>query len=519
MLASHRCFVFAAFLSTLCSGVGFAQESKNLATLNINDKKIVFRHFMALTGEDHGEARLMVIATGQPLAADAQKKAKEKGAEESLDLETSAPYLKAVFSDKGEIICLHGRGGYSTFSDRRKPLEGKATIKDGRIVGEVKMVVTGNFAKDVEMTFDVAIDAKAEAKLEKLDPPVKAVVEGKFNGNGKPANLKYVIVREREEFADKPAIRIIFTELDPSKSQKPEFDAGFGKLGNSLSLSVHYDGGIFGCEVNHKAHSKAGFSSVGEINMVEFDLTGGNVKGQVSTGKTLEFFGDKWEVDLKFAAPLPEKMRAAVGKPKVPEKVAPSSSGSGKSANSDTKPEAPKKPVNTGQKFAANKLALPKDAREIDYKVLTEGIHFKSALPVAGVVAEFSAKLKAQGWKDGPGGVVGKKNTILHRELGEAKLTIFITPEGTGSLIKIMSEGMDWTELSAAKEAERAAARKNAAAKSAAEKGAAKAKLPQTAEEGLDDAKAQVKDALKGLPKGVAEDLEKELDKAFGKDE
>jgi hypothetical protein len=39
--------------------------------------------------------------------------------------------------------------------------------------------------------------------------------------------------------------------------------------------------------------------------MVEFAITGGNVSGEVSTGGTLDTFGQKWDVDLKFAAPMP----------------------------------------------------------------------------------------------------------------------------------------------------------------------------------------------------------------------
>src|SRR4030095_12883541 len=106
-----------------------------------------------------------------------------------------------------------------------------------------------------------------------------------------------------------------FTEKDPATAKKPSFDAMFGKLGSALILNVHHDGGIFGRQVAHSAHQKQGFSSLGEIKMLEFKIAGGNVSGHVSTGKELDTFGEKWEVNLTFAAPLPAKLRTAAVAP------------------------------------------------------------------------------------------------------------------------------------------------------------------------------------------------------------
>lgn len=36
---------------------------------------------------------------------------------------------------------------------------------------------------------------------------------------------------------------------------------------------------------------------------------------------------------------------------------------------------------------------------------------------------------------------MGKRNAILHREQGGAKLTIMIQPSGAGSVVKIFTEG------------------------------------------------------------------------------
>ncbi len=267
----------------------------------------------------------------------------------------------------------------------------------------------------------------------KSDPPVNPMVSGKFIGNGKNAVLKFVTVEEHEAFGGKEAITLVFTEKDPSKSKKPSFDSMFGKLGSALNLSVDYDGGIFGCEVAHSAHSKQGFSSLGRIKMVEFKIAGGNVTGHVSTGGELDAFGEKWEVDLTFAAPLPEKLRNAPAAP--PKPVA-----------GDPDPPEKKEPKATaGPAISARKLPIPKDATDVEFKELVKQIQFSSTQPVAAVAKEFSASLKQQGWKDGAGSLEGKTNSVLKREQGNAKLTIMIQPAAAGSVVKIFTEGLDWS--------------------------------------------------------------------------
>jgi hypothetical protein len=81
----------------------------------------------------------------------------------------------------------------------------------------------------------------------------------------------------------------------------------------------------------------------------------------------------------------------------------------------------------------------------VQYKQLVEHIQFSSAQPVEAVANEFSTKLKAQGWKDGAGSLMGKKNAILKREQGSAKLTIMVQPAAAGSVVKVFTEGLDWS--------------------------------------------------------------------------
>ena len=432
-LTSLRFGQIATFLAaTLFTQIASAQTPANQANLNIGGRRIVFKNVVAVRGKSYREDRIIVLATGQALSADAVKKVKDKDAEENNDVEIGRPHLKAVFEPDGKLRVVFGRGGNSSFGERGAPLEGQATVADGRIRGSVKLVKTGDFAKEISFGFDVPIDAEVKvAGPAKLDPPVKPTVSGKFVGNGKNAAVRFVTVEEHEEFNGQPAVTLIFTEKDPATARKPSFDAAFGKLGSALTLNVHHDGGIFGCQVAHSAHSKQGFTSLGEIHMVEFEIEGGNVKGQVSTGKMLDTFGEKWEVDLKFAAPLPDKLRNAPAA--APKPVA--------SEPSETKKQ-PKAPA--GPLIAARKLALTKDATDVEFKQLVKHIQFSSAQPVAAVVKEFSANLKQQGWKESGRDLMGKPNAILKREQGDAKLTIFVQPAAAGSVVKIFTEGLDW---------------------------------------------------------------------------
>ena len=308
----------------------------------------------------------------------------------------------------------------------------------------------------------------------KLDPPIKPSVTGKFTGNGKPAAIKFVTVAEHEPFSGKEAVTLVFSEKDASASKKPAMDAMFGKLGSTLTLSVfREDGGIFGCEVSHSAHTKRGFSSVGSIKMQDFKFAGGNVSGHVVTGKELDTFGEKWEVDLTFAAPLPDKLRSAPAP--EPKPVA---------GNEPAKPAKVEPKRASGPVIAAQTLPLPKDATNVDFKSGVEQIHLSSPRPVDVVAKELSASLKKQGWIEGAGSLIGKTNAILKREQGDAKLTIFVQPAKPGSNVKILTEGLDWSK------APRSAAPEKAAGE-------------PSIKDIHDEANKAIKDALKGLPKGL----------------
>jgi hypothetical protein len=277
----------------------------------------------------------------------------------------------------------------------------------------------------------------------------KPNVSGTFKGNGKDARIAFVTARWREPFSGKPGIRLIFTERDHSKDAKPDFNAGFGRFGSALVISTHEDGGIFGCEVAHSAHQGT-FSSIGTIKLVDFKVENGIVSGQLTTGGQADFFRDTWEVDLKFAAPLlGTRIEAESEKPSVPSSDTPrpaspkvaKKGADRKPASSADDPAAP-----AGPKLNVKDLALPETATEIEYKKLVKHITFKCPGGVQAVAADITKRFGDQGWtKAGPGPeLITAKSAILKRKRGEAELTIIVNAEGSGSLVKIFSEGLDW---------------------------------------------------------------------------
>lgn len=133
------------------------------------------------------------------------------------------------------------------------------------------------------------------------DPPVS----GKFTGDGKEAKLMYVSAHKGEPLADKPTIRLVFTEKDHAKDPKPYIKAGFGHYGSALIITVYEDGKIVGCEVAHTAHEKSGFSSLGSIKTTDFKMADGKVSGAIKTDGEVETFKQKWQVDIKFETKAP----------------------------------------------------------------------------------------------------------------------------------------------------------------------------------------------------------------------
>jgi hypothetical protein len=77
---------------------------------------------------------------------------------------------------------------------------------------------------------------------------------------------------------------------------------------------------------------------------------------------------------------------------------------------------------------------------------LVEQLRFKSKANVKSVCAELTVNLKAQGWTKEGSDLITPASAILKRQRGDAELTIFVKPEGGGSEVKMMTDGLEWDE-------------------------------------------------------------------------
>lgn len=130
-------------------------------------------------------------------------------------------------------------------------------------------------------------------------------VSGHYLGNGKEAKLAYAVVVPHEDWDDQKAYTLVLSEKDPSKVEKPDFDAMFGELGDALVLNVTQSGDIFGTQVCHQALEKAGFSTSGTVEVDGFKIEGKHLSGHFFTKEEQTFFDDKWSLDLEVEADLP----------------------------------------------------------------------------------------------------------------------------------------------------------------------------------------------------------------------
>ncbi|MBX3414207.1 MAG: hypothetical protein KF708_16080 [Pirellulales bacterium] len=410
----------------------------NQAVMTVGGKKTVFANIIAVPGDSYGEKRTIVLATMQKLPADALAKVRDKDAEDNNDPEIRQNYLKAVFDEQGEIRCCVGRGPNTSFTTRSPEMKAELKLVDNRAKGLVTLVERGDFPKNINLSFDVPYGVTAAPEKPAAPPgPVKPTVTGTFLGNGKPARLAYITIFPTEPFNAEEAVLILFSEKDHSKKKNPWIAASFGDFGNALILRCHLTGGIFGCEVSHVAHEKRGFSSIGSINMVEFDTAGGNLRGQVSTDGEQEFFGETWEVDLQFAAPLPAETLKGLAKTDAPAKPADTPAPS-------VPTEKPAQPKPSVPKLSVYDVVLPKGATDTQYKQLVEQFTFKCPAKVPAAATEMTSSLQAKGWQKEGSDLVTPKSAILKRKRGAATLTIMIKPEGAGSRFTIFTEGLNW---------------------------------------------------------------------------
>ena len=130
-------------------------------------------------------------------------------------------------------------------------------------------------------------------------------VVGIFKGNDQPAKLAFVSALKGTPVGGKETIKLVFTEKDHSKDERPELKALFGDYGSALVIGIQPDGKVVTCDVAHEAHKQKPISSPASVKMSEFKNEAGQISGKIATDGNAEAFGQTWEVNLIFKTKAP----------------------------------------------------------------------------------------------------------------------------------------------------------------------------------------------------------------------
>jgi hypothetical protein len=451
LVMTKKLMGLVAGIAVICtSAILFAQEGTTPAnvgegTLMVKGKNYPLKNAAAYETTVEGEEGVAVVLSGPTISSEKLNAArKSEKAGEIPDFRK--PYVKLEFTKAREFKGWGAGAGDISLGRHTSNATGELKLQDGRAIGKANQPneTEGMFPSGLDVRFDVPLLRAGESLPASKKPGpaanVKPSVTGVFKGNGKDAKLTNVSAHWREPFGDKPSIVLVFTEKDHSKDKKPDFNAGFGKFGSALVVSLHEDGDIFGCEVAHSALKHHNFSSIGKIQTNNFEYADGKVQGELTTDGPADIFGESWEVNVKFVAPLgeiPKEFQPAAAKE-------PDQDATDKQATTEPSEKAAPKPAK--DQLNVKDLALTKDAADVDYKALVEQLGFKSKANVKSVSAELSANLKAQGWTKQGSDLITPASAILKRKRGDAELTIFVKPESGGSEVKMMTEGLAWDE-------------------------------------------------------------------------
>src|SRR5215467_13170581 len=308
------CLVAIAFIAgsvTIFAQGGAKPANVGEGTLMVKGKEYPIKNAAAYETTVDGEDGIAVVLSGPTISNEKINEARksEKKGEPS---DFRRPYVKLEFTKAGEFKGWGAATDNVSLGRHKSAATGEIKLQDGRAIGKASQPneTEGMFPSGLDVHFDVPLIQAGESLAASKKPGpaanVKPTVTGIFKGNSKDAKLAYVSAHWREPFGDKPSIVLVFTEKDHSKDKKPDFNAGFGRFGSALIVSLHEDGDIFGCEVVHSALKHKNFSSIGTIKTNDFEYVDGRVKGELTTDGQAEVFGETWEVNLKFVAPLGE---------------------------------------------------------------------------------------------------------------------------------------------------------------------------------------------------------------------
>ncbi|HEY5007912.1 MAG TPA: hypothetical protein VII42_07905 [Caulobacteraceae bacterium] len=156
----------------------------------------------------------------------------------------------------------------------------------------------------------VAPSAAAAASAAPTAPAAGAsgpAISGSYTADGKPAVLTQVTAHKDDPFDGTPVTALVFTAKDQGGDDKAAFDALFDKFGDAMVIKVEPDGTVIGADIVHSAlKSPSGSVSIaGVFTIKDYQATGGQISGHLTTGGPTDVFGQKVDVDLTFHTKAP----------------------------------------------------------------------------------------------------------------------------------------------------------------------------------------------------------------------
>ncbi|HTN00990.1 MAG TPA: hypothetical protein VL132_03885 [Planctomycetaceae bacterium] len=274
------------------------------------------------------------------------------------------------------------------------------------------------------------LPAQEAAPAKAADPPKPC--EGTLKLDGKTYKLEHVLIYETKAF-DEEAIAVLLSEKAiPIDKLKKSLTEGNGSDDSLFLFQPHVKvtftpGGksqFCNAWADNFSLSVSGTKLTGEFEIKEGRITGKTALANDDDG------GSKGTFAATFSAPLLVFPRKAPptkpAEPKPPGKP-------------DEKPKAA-----AGEAINVHDLPLPKDATQVEYKKIVQQLTCRSATDHKGVAKFLTEQLAAQGWTAAGSDLVGPVSAILRRERGEAELTLFVKPDGTGSKVTVMTKGLSW---------------------------------------------------------------------------
>lgn len=288
---------------------------------------------------------------------------------------------------------------------------------------------------------------RAEDAPTAASPANAKTSSGTFKIDGQTYDLPHVVAYQTKVFDD-DGIAVLFCAKEiPVQKLKAALikDQGRDDSFNLFEPQV---------KVTFKKTGEPSYSNSWAANS-SISVSGGGLKGQLAVkngravGQASMETGDKPEdkksFDIRFDVPL---LTVDIPKadPKPESKPDESDKPRSKSRKSRTKNADKARPAATAG-LNVYELPLPDDATNVEYKKSVEHLGYKSPSSVTKVTDFLVKQLEAGDWKSDDSDLTTPQTAILKREKGNANLTIFVKPDGKGSKVTIMTEGLSWEEL------------------------------------------------------------------------